>query len=326
MLPVMLFTVPATTPLPGNIRSIDLVGLGLFSLAFACFDIYVAFGGNVLPWSGGGMIALIVIAGIGIVIFAVQQYFCILTSAASRAFPVNMLASWQMWVLFVEAVCALGSINMTLYFLPLFFQFTRGVSARSAGVLMLPAICATVVGLVLCGVGMKVYLWYKAWYVVGASLALTGSILLHRLSTETSQAYVLGSSVLVGFGGGLFAQASLVVAQSTVLEEEIASATTLIILAQIAGPSLCLAISNNIFLNCAVRNIAKAFPLLDSAEIRHLIASTQAAASEFSPAEVNQARAMIVDALRDVFVAIIAAASLALLLATVMKKERLKVR
>jgi hypothetical protein len=70
------------------------------------------------------------------------------------------------------------------------------------------------------------------WYTVGGLLIVTGGALMYTVDQNTSTARVYGYSVLIGFGDGLFAQASFSVAQAIVDPDLIASAVGFITCAQ----------------------------------------------------------------------------------------------
>jgi hypothetical protein len=131
----------------------------------------------------------------------------------------------------------------------IFFQFTRNDTAFEAGVRLLPFIMLMIFAVIGNGAILSTYGYYMPWYTLGGILCLTGGALMYTVDTETSVARVYGYSIIIGFGDGLFAQASFSVAQAIVDPQLIASAVGFITCAQVSGVTIALAIANSVFFN-----------------------------------------------------------------------------
>jgi hypothetical protein len=117
---------------------------------------------------------------------------------------------------------------MHMYFLPLYFQSVRGVSAIQSGVHILPLILGlTVFSIVAAGfitsLGMPFY-----FMITGAVLACVGSGLIQTLDINTSSANWIGYLALVGFGYGFTLQLAIIVGQASSKPEDIAVVTAAI--------------------------------------------------------------------------------------------------
>lgn len=64
------------------------------------------------------------------------------------------------------------------FYLPVYFQFSRGDSALEAAVRMLPFITLLCATILLSGYLMGRLGYFQPWYVAGAALALVGHVLL----------------------------------------------------------------------------------------------------------------------------------------------------
>jgi hypothetical protein len=100
--------------------------------------------------------------------------------------------------------------------IPIFFQFTRNDTALKAGVRLLPFIMLMIFAVIGNGAILSAYGYYMPWYTLGGLLCLTGGALMYTADTETSVAKVYSYSIIIGFGDGLFAQASFSVTQAIV--------------------------------------------------------------------------------------------------------------
>ena len=153
---------------------------------------------------------------------------------------------------------------------------------------------------------------------------MIGQALLYTTTSTTSSSAVYGYSVLAGIGAGAFIQASFSVAQATVGEELIPVAIGYITCAQVGGGTIALAIANAVFLNRASKSIAVILPTTPIEEIQAAIAG---AGSDFirSLNAETQAKVLnaIVNAMSRVYILGITAGALTIILALVMKREKL---
>jgi hypothetical protein len=118
--------------------------------------IVVTFGGSTFAWDSGASIALWVVFGVFLIAFIVQQYFQIFTTNEHRIFPVHFLKSRTLVLLYVATAGAAAAQATTLYYTPLFFQFTRGDSALQAAIRLLPFICTFIFFVMLAGGSLPV--------------------------------------------------------------------------------------------------------------------------------------------------------------------------
>ena len=147
---------------------------------------------------------------------------------------------------------------------------------------------------------------------------------MYTVDDLTGVARVYGYTIIIGFGVGLFAQASFSVAQAVVEPEMIASAVGFITCAQVSGVTIALAIANSVFLNKSQSSIQAILPDVPKQQIQQAIAG---AGSEFFYALSGTVRQevlhAIVAAMSKTYILVITAGSLVLVLSLLMKRERL---
>lgn len=159
-------------------RNFDIVGAILSIGAIMCLVMAINFGGALYSWQSSQIIALFVVAIVLTIAFAVQQAFCWLTNESERMFPVHFLRILEADLLFVAAACCNAAGFIPVYYIPVYFQFTRGDTALAAAVRLLPLITLLSAAIILNGYLMSKLGYYQPWYVVGAALALVGNVLL----------------------------------------------------------------------------------------------------------------------------------------------------
>lgn len=251
--------------LPNKLLRLDLVGATLQILGWTCFVISVTYGGVLWAWKSAQVIALLTAAAVLFAAFAVQQYFSLLVpTPADRLFPCAFAANWELCILFAQTAASIAASFISIYLIPVFFQFVRGATALKAATSLLPFVILMVAGVIINGLVMGKTGRYTPFFLCGSLLVLVGGALMYTVSVETSNALFYAYSGLIALGSGLYGQASFPVVQAKVNECEcpdaavededeatdiISRAVAFIGAAQMWGITISLTIANNVFLN-----------------------------------------------------------------------------
>ena len=110
-----------------------------------------------------------------------------------------------MLIMFSAAACGSTATFLPIYFIPLFFQFTRSASALSAGVHLLPFVAVLVVFCVANGGIMSATGYYMPWFLFGAILTVIGDALLYTTSGATISLAIANAVFLNGSTKGISA-------------------------------------------------------------------------------------------------------------------------
>lgn len=187
--PVYLFLLPSFNPMPGKSLShrfsgFDYVGAVLSIAALVSVVMAINFGGTLYAWNGGQIIALFVVSGILFIVLGVQQTFSFMTTPVNRMFPVHFLKNKEAVLLFILSAAGNSSAFISIYYLPIYFQFTRGDSALESAVRLLPLIFLLSATILLSGFLMSKLGYYQPWYFAGAALSLISTALLCEFSVS----------------------------------------------------------------------------------------------------------------------------------------------
>ena len=191
--PIYIFMLPGFDPAPNTPYSkraarFDYVG-ALFSIAFfITFVMAINFGNVLYAWNSWQIILLFVMTGVLVAAFAVQQVFTLATTKADRLFPLHFLKNKEALLLFVCAAACNTAGFVTIYYVPVYFQFTRGDSALQSAVRLLPLIIVLSAAILTNGFFMSKLGYYQPWYIAGSVLALIGGALMCQ---STDLPYVL---------------------------------------------------------------------------------------------------------------------------------------
>lgn len=285
----------------------------------------IAFGGSVYAWSSTQIIVFFVVAGVLWVTFVIQQALAIFTTKENRLVPISILRSWEMQILFAQIAAAVTVVYVPMYFIPLYFQFVQGDSALHAAVRLLPFVFANVFGIIFNGAVMGKMGYYMPWYLIGGVLSVAGGTLLTAtVGVDTSPSAIYGYSVLCGLGSGLFVQASFAVAQLKVVPVAIPLTVAFLGCGQITGITLALTVSHSIFLNQATDRIARILPMMPRDTVQQAITGVDSSFfNTLAPSDRARVLDAIVQSISRVYPMVIAGGAVAVVLALLMKRERI---
>jgi MFS family permease len=329
---IYVFLLPSLHPnasasIKERLMHFDWLGLLLHAAIWGLFTVGFSFAGSVWQWNEGRTIAIIVVWGVVWILFALQQYFAILTTKENRAFPVHLLMSRTQLALYVQTAAVSAGLFVVVYFIPIYFQFVHNDSAIQAAVRLLPYIIILVTVNVFAGFMLSKIRYYMPVYLIaGILVTIGGTLLQHYLDPSTPEANIYGFTVLSAFGTGLTIQLGYAVATLTVKPQDIVNAINLQNVSQIGSTVIGLVIGGLVFQTYAVRNLndVLAGHGYSAAEIAGAVAGTQSALfGELTGELRDMAIQAIVSAMQKSFILVIVSGATMIVTSLVMKRERL---
>ena len=248
-------------PYGQRVKEFDYLGAVLSVGMLVCIIMPINFGGTLYAWKSGAVIALFVIAGLLVITFFTQQTFNIFTRIDHRMFPVQFFRNKEAVLLFMLTSAANAAGFITIYYIPLYFQFAKGETPLNAAVKLLPLIFLTSATILVNGGLMGKFGYYQPWYVGGSALILIGGVLLSRIDVNTSTSMIYGIEVLIGIGCGTHLQAGFAVIQFVVEPAMMSYAITFMMVAQLLGIAMGLSIAGAVFVNTALASLQAILPL-----------------------------------------------------------------
>ncbi|KAI9776506.1 MAG: hypothetical protein M1839_009540 [Geoglossum umbratile] len=317
--PVYLFLLPSFDPAPGapftlRAKRLDFMGIILSIGALISLIMAINFGDTLYPWSSGQIISLFVVSGALFIIFGIQQAFSLFTVKTDRMFPAHFLKNKEATLLFILAAACNACCFIPIYYIPVYFQFTRGDGALDSAVRLLPLIFVLSATILTNGFLMSKLGYYQPWYVLGSALALAAGVLLSRIDEHTSTSKIYGYEVLLGVGTGAYIQAGYAVIQAVVDPADMYYAISFMMIAQIGGICLALSICSAVFVNTAKNALIPILPGVPITEIQNAISGTSSAFfNSLSPDVKAQALSVVVHSLQKGFILVYVAAAVGLL-------------
>ncbi|KZL74868.1 mfs drug efflux transporter [Colletotrichum incanum] len=316
--PVYLFLIPSFKPQPGRtfaalIKQFDVVGTILNLGAITSLVMAINLGGSLYAWNSPQIIALFVVMAVVFIIFGIQQGVPFFTALENRIFPGQFFRNINALFLFICASAVNTAGFIPIYYVPLYFQFTRGDSAIDAAVRLLPLIIVLSASILANGHLMGRFSYFQPWYVFGSILALIGGVLMSRITPDTPTANIYGYEVLLGIGTGCYIQAGYAVIQAVVAPAEMAYGIGFMMLGQLGGIALGLAVAGAVFINEALSGLAALFPDVSRSTLQLAITGTSGAYfRSLTPELREQSTEVLVSAIGKTFIPVYVGAAVSL--------------
>ncbi|OIW31630.1 MFS general substrate transporter [Coniochaeta ligniaria NRRL 30616] len=330
--PLFLFALPDVHPIIGvpiktRIANLDGLGFLLNAGIWVSFTMAITMAGGQWPWDDGRTISTWVVFGVLVVLYSLQQYYCILTTPETRSYPVQLLRKRTQVVLYIATSANITTMFVVIYFIPIYFQFVHGDSAIMAAVRLLPFVAITVSTNLASGHFLPRLQYYMVMYIVsGLLMTLGGGLLWGFLEPDANSANIYGFTVIIAFGTGITINIGYTIASLKVDRKDEGDAISFQNVSQLGSTLLSLVIAGQIFQSGAVRNLKHALEGqgFSDADIQAAVAGTQSIIFEKISGPLREAAVWaITDAMRDSFIMVIVAGAVITVCGTALRFERL---
>ena len=330
--PIYIWLFPRYNPqptitTPRKLTQIDWVGSLLNASTLVLFMIVLTFSGSTWHWNAAGPITLWTFFGLSLILYVLQQTFSIFTTPERRLFPIHFTKSRTLLLLYFTTAASASAMSVCLYYVPLFFQFTRGDTALGAAVRLLPFIILYVFFVMFSGALLPVFGRYAPWYLPSSMLIIIGGAFMYRINATTHTASIYGYEVLIAVGVGLIFQTGYTVAAAKVDPKDVPAAIGFINVAQIGSIAISLSISGAIFQNLGYAYLRDALASYDFSEAS-LRSALAGAKSVVLSGDDTVIRGLAIDAIiatiDKLYALVLAAGAVVFVSACFMRWEKLK--
>ncbi|KAI9696361.1 MAG: hypothetical protein M1820_008203 [Bogoriella megaspora] len=289
-----------------RIHALDLTGCALFTCAFMSGMLAILFGGATFSWKSGPVIGLFGCLSILGVLFLLQQATATLTTRQDRVLPLHLLCSIDIWILIAQVTCP-------------------GETAFRSAISILPFLVPCVTAMLVSGILIGIFKYYKIWFACGSVFQVLMAICLYNTDVGTGHGKIYGYLIVGGVGAGLVVMNSGPIMSATVPKQDIKLAGTLFGYVDMISGAVSVGIANSIFLNRATARIQHLLPNAGKSIVQNAITGAGGStATTLPPATKPLILRAIMESIKDIWVQLIATASLALVLSLFMKKQKLK--
>jgi Fungal trichothecene efflux pump (TRI12) len=246
-------------PIRERIMELDLLGASILIPTVIMLLLALQWGGTKYPWNNSRIIGLLVGAGVLAIIFAYTQIH--LGEAATL--PPRILTQRSVLAGSVFAVMFGAAFFVLIFYLPLYFQSVKGVSATRSGIEVLPLLLATVLSSIISGGLITLVGYYVPFIVGGTALFCIGSGFISTYSTHTPLGKWFGYQVLTGAGIGVGFQGPMLAVQTVLPLEDVPIGTACVMFFQTLGGALFISVGQTVFQNGLVRGTRQFTPDID---------------------------------------------------------------
>lgn len=145
-------------PLREKIRQLDLPGFVLFLPAILMLLLAIQWGGNQYPWKSATIIGLLCGAVATLVVFGVWQW----RQQDAASIPPRIIMQRSILFGALTNLFIMGSSQLFAYFLPIWFQVSKGVSPTKSGVMYLPAVISVSIMSAVSGILGMCYFYHAS--------------------------------------------------------------------------------------------------------------------------------------------------------------------
>jgi hypothetical protein len=235
----------------GKLEQLDPIGNLAFFPGTVCLVLALQWGGTTYPWKNARIIALFILCGIFCLAFAVVQIWKQDNGALPPRIVKQRSIAAAVWFAFFNG----ASMVVMLYYLPLWFQAIKGVSALKSGIMLLPMILSVLTASIFSGVMITRVGYYAPFFILCSIIMPVGAGLITTFTPTTGHAKWIGYQVIFGVGLGFGMQQHLNVVQTVLERSDIATGSALVTFVRFLGSAVFLPIAQTIFLNSLVSKL-----------------------------------------------------------------------
>jgi EmrB/QacA subfamily drug resistance transporter len=230
-----LLVLAATLPGQSSYQrhAIDYAGAGLLAASLSAVILFTDLGGVAYPFSSPLMIALAVVAVVGLIAFISVE-----RRAEEPVLPLRLFRVRDVWVTsavgLIIGFALLGSVT----YLPLFLQIVKGLSPTASGLWMIPLMGGTLTMSIIAGQIVSRTGRYKLFPIIGTAMVTLALFLISRMTAETTTLTTAFYMLLLGCGLGCVMQVLIIAVQNAVDYHDLGVATSNAILFRFIGGSL----------------------------------------------------------------------------------------
>jgi len=298
----------------------DLFGTFTIVGAILCYLLAFQWGGTLKSWRSSDVIGTLVGFGLLSIVFVVIEYI-----SGERALLIGrLLKDRTILAMCVFILFASGAFFVLLYYLPIYFQTTRGASAQQSGIDIIPLVLAAGLFSLVAGGLMTTLGHIIPIMLVGSVFAAVASGLIYTFEIDTPSSKWIGYQILLGIGIGSVFQIPATAAQSVVNPEDLSSVSSMVLFFQMIGGSIWVSAAQAGFANKLVSSLPSVAPNVDPARV--LATGATELRNVFTSEEVAGILIAYIDGLRVPFAIVIACASVTCLLSLTPRWEKINIR
>ena len=203
----------------------DILGTFAIIVAGICYVLAMQWGGVTKAWSSPAVLGTLIGFGMTVLAFIMLEWR--LGERAIilfRLLRVRTIATGTVFAFFL-----FGAFFNLMYYVPLYFQAVRGVSAAQSGIRNLPLVLGASICTIVSGALITMFGYFMHFLLIGGAMTTISAGLLSTLTVWSNPPQWIGYQALAGIGIGLCIQVPMISAQAVVAPSDISSTTAMIL-------------------------------------------------------------------------------------------------
>ncbi|KAI2788189.1 Efflux pump roqT [Penicillium oxalicum] len=222
-----------------------------------------SWGGSRFSWTSPRIIALLVVFAVfGISWCAIQIW-----KQDHATVPPRLLRNRNVLGAVVHAMFLGGSFFVFGYYLPIWFQAVRQVSAAESGIDNLPTVITMIVCSTFGGLLVNMIGYYTPLMFLGSALLTVGFGLCTTFKVHSNYSAWIGYQVIIGIGAGVGFQQCYNALQTVLPSKDLPVGIAIITFSQSLSGALFVSIAQNVFQTRLVANLTRYAPQADAAAV-----------------------------------------------------------
>jgi len=239
-----------------QLAQFDLPGTICFLPGVITLLLALQWGGSTYPWNNGRVIALFVVSGVLLISFVIIQIW----KGEQATVPPRVFKNRNVWGSAWFGGCLGATFFILIFYLPIWFQAIKGVSAVKSGIMNIPMVLSLVIISIVAGGVVTAFGYYMPFIYASAVFMALGAGLLTTFKVTTAHPEWIGYQVIFGAGVGLGMQQTLMAVQTCLPPRDVAIGTAILMFSQTLGGSLFVSVGQNVFQNQLLKNLRVAVP------------------------------------------------------------------
>ncbi|KAL8748296.1 MAG: hypothetical protein Q9184_007419, partial [Pyrenodesmia sp. 2 TL-2023] len=307
-------------PLKEKLLHLDFLGITLALGSLICFTRALQVAGITKPWDSSEVIGLMVGFVVLIIAFIVSQRLL-----SDRAMMVRTILKMRIVAIgMVFGFLHEGGFFTLLYALPIYFQAVSNVSPAQAGVRNIPLLLSCGIGSTIAGFVVSRYRHVVPLMVWASAGGCVGTGLIYMLDANSPSSQWIGYQVLAGLAFGTGLPLAIIAGQAHVSNEDLPSATAMLLFTFNVGAALALAAAQSMLDNALLTSLPTLAPGVDPKAV--IQAGATEIRSTFAPDAVPGIVEAYLEGLQAVYILVIAFTGAAVLAAAMNRWERLSLK
>jgi hypothetical protein len=247
--------------------------------AVVCYLLALQWGGVTKSWGNSQVVGTLVGFVLLLILFVIIEWW----TGERALIPARLLKQRNLLVSGIYVMFVVGPMFIMIYYLPIYFQSIKGVSAAQSGIRNVPLVVSVGLSTILSGVLITVYGHFGYLMVLAGVFEIIGSGLIYTFEIDTSNGRWIGFQILAGIGMGLGIQIPIIVNQASVAPSDLASASAITLFLQTIGGAFWVSAGQAAFVNRLSQRLLETAPTVNpqqviatgATELRHIFTPEQ---------------------------------------------------